>query len=702
MKIPPMGLRGKFVTALSIAAALPLLVGLIVLQTLGFRHLLTTRGRMQEAEAKALARSLEHAVYSESGHLDSWMASNPVVPDFAAAPQPAYDPQRVRELDQQWSELPPGDPSVAAVLANPAAIDLGRYRHRHPAIAEILLADMDGRVIAATDKTSDYDQSDERWWSIGHALKEGRIWTDELHFDDSADVFSLDLVMPVWREGRQVAVAKIVLDVSPLFAGLERANPQGADLEILLPDGRVLTKGPEGYGQKTDFFDSDTVLTIRVGGQGWTIARNTAGQRWMTGFASIQPSSDTQRFEPGGYVLFSTPREQVVAPLRRQLLQTGGGALAAVAICLLGGYFFVRGKILRPLQALSQAARTVAGTARLKQSEDAEASREAVEADLARIQAIRTGDEVEALAGDFAVMTSRVLRYHRELEAEVAAKTAVIREDLEMAREFQNALLPSSYPDAPPSDVPDPLRLGFAHFYQPASTVGGDFFDLIEIDEHRTGILIADVMGHGARSALITAILRALVRNHAIDAGEPAKFLGMLNTHLHELVTRSGQTLFVTAFYMVLDTFEEQAAWAVAGHPAPLRARRGTGNPPQPLWTTTRRQPALGLLLSARYEASYSAIRAGDVFLLYTDGVVEAENPDGGEFGMERLKSTFDESLDGPLAAMPAKIVCEVAAFQKRRQQDDDVCVVAVEISPGGKPANGEPRLTAGAASSPV
>ena len=121
--------------------------------------------------------------------------------------------------------------------------------------------------------------------------------------------------------------------------------------------------------------------------------------------------------------------------------------------------------------------------------------------------------------------------------------------------------------------------------------------------------------------------------------------------------------------------------WAAAGHPSPLRARRGTGNPPQPLWTGARRQLALGLSAEAVYETSTSPIRSGDVFLLYTDGVVEAENPAGKDFGMQRLSSTFDESLDGPLAAMPAKITCEVVSFQKRRHHD--VCVVAVEVSPG-------------------
>ncbi|RYD62958.1 MAG: serine/threonine-protein phosphatase, partial [Verrucomicrobiaceae bacterium] len=181
----------------------------------------------------------------------------------------------------------------------------------------------------------------------------------------------------------------------------------------------------------------------------------------------------------------------------------------------------------------------------------------------------------------------------------------------------------------------------------------------------------------------VTAILRAVVRNHVISAGNPGDFLGILNRELHDVIERSQQTLFVTAFFMVIDTRDAKATWAVAGHPAPLRARRSTGNPPQMLWNGAQKQPALGLMADMVYHTSSSSIRAGDVFLLFTDGVVEAENPGGKEFGMTRLISTFDESLDGPLAAMPAKIVCEVAAYQKRRHHDDDVCVVAVEVLPG-------------------
>ena len=276
-------------------------------------------------------------------------------------------------------------------------------------------------------------------------------------------------------------------------------------------------------------------------------------------------------------------------------------------------------------------------------------------------------------------MTSRVLSYQREMETEVAAKTEVIREDIQMAREFQNALLPSSYPKMPADPAHNPLRLQFAHFYQPTSTVGGDFFDLIELDDNRVGILIADVMGHGARSALITAILRALVENNTGSADDPGAFLTKINHHLHEVVSRSGLTLFVTAFFLVLDTRASQASWAVAGHPAPLRMRRGGDRPPAPMWKEQQHQPALGLLPAINYRTNHTPLESGELFLLFTDGAYEAENPAGEAFGLEKLAAVFDESIAGPTATVPDRIISEVTAFQKRAAFDDDVCLLVIE-----------------------
>jgi sigma-B regulation protein RsbU (phosphoserine phosphatase) len=691
VKLSNMGLRGKFALALAIAALIPFLVGLVVLETFGFRHLLATKGRLHEAEARATARSLERSVEFQAGNFWSWVAADPALLDYLSGLVTGAEPD-MKATEARWKEMSEDDPVLREILGNPGTNSLLRFATSHKTVAEVLVADTTGRLVAASQKASDYDQSDEAWWSVGRTLPESGMWTDSLHFDESAGVFSLDLVLPIHRKGELKGVAKLVLDVTPLFSQLRTSrDDSGGQLEILLPDSRVLARsGATGYEAQGTTLDPDAMLVIRAARNGWTLNHpgNTPEER-MSGFASIESrGSDRRRSEPDGYVLFSSPKDEVVAPLRRQVVLIGLAAGLATGVCLLGGYALVNRKILKPISALGQAARSVAATAHLRtdvgmSETEAFALRKTAEEDLHRIRSIQTGDEVQELAEDFGAMTDRVMRYHRELEAEVDAKTSLIREELEMAREFQTALMPTSFPETPAHLAKDPLRLGFAHFYQPASTVGGDFFDLLELDEHRTGVLIADVMGHGARSALVTAILRALVRNHVASAHDPGAFLGILNRELFEVIERSHQTLFVTAFFLVLDTKEAKASWAVAGHPAPLRARRSTGNPPQLLWSGAQRQPALGLMPATAYQTANSSIRAGDVFLLYTDGVVEAENPSGKDFGIQRLVATFDEALDGPLAAMPAKVICEVAAFQKRRHHDDDVCVVAVEVSPG-------------------
>lgn len=694
MRIRVPGLRGKFVAALLIAAALPLLLGLILLETVGYQRLLLERGKLHQMEAMTLTLAIEQSAKAEGKQFDTWVSAAPVIREFVIAKNREFagrDPKAVnletRQLDTAWESLAQNDPRLVAVRDNPASASLREYQVLHPEVAELLVTDLDGRLIAATGKSSDFDQADEEWWQRGKSLAPRAFWTDVLHFDKSSKVFSLDVVMPV-HDGEVLAgVAKLSVDITSLFSELGfDGEAQGERWEIVLPDGRILASSKTGAVSLKDSVSPEALHTILQSGYQGTLVSESDGEKRMLGFRALGEKGRAT----GAYVVFSSRRDDIVAPLRRHLTWIAGGSALVVALCALAGFAFVHRKILQPLAALGQAARSISATAKLRQGEGgdeiaAHETRARAEADLEKIMAIHTGDEVEALAGDLAVMTSRVLRYHRELEAEVEAKTSVIREDLEMAREFQNALLPSSYPEVPPLDeVNAPLRLKFAHFYQPASTVGGDFFDLIELDENCAGVLIADVMGHGARSALVTAILRALVRNNTGAATDPGVFLAELNRHLHDVISRSGQTLFVTAFFLVLDTSKGEAAWAVAGHPSPLRVRRGSGKEPEPLWTDPPRQPALGLIPEVTYRTTRSPLRSGDVFLLYTDGIVEAENPAGELFGLERLAKCFDEALDGPMAAMPAKIVCDVSAYQRRAQYDDDVCLVAVEAGGGG------------------
>lgn len=689
------GLRGKFVGGLLIAAALPLLVGLVFLETLGYRHVLAERGKMHQMQALTLVRAIDQESNAQGDQFRNWLVADPQIIEFVAGKNrmlTGSDPKAVQEetrrQDESWESLAPDDPRLLAVLQNPGSVDLRKFQALCSGLAEVLVTDLNGRLVASTGKSTDINQADETWWQRGWSLRNGTEWIDPLRFDASSKVFSQDVILPIHEGENFAGVVKMSVDVTSIFTHLGfDGEALGERWEIVLPDGRILASSKRGFVSMSEKLSAGDLEKLKTTGKGWTSLLDSRDELRMAGFVALGAGDGS----PDTYVIFSSRSADVVAPLRRNVMWLGLCGCVLVGVCALAGYNYVDRKVLQPLEALGQAARSISTTARLRHlgardEEEIRESRILAEAHLEKIKSIHTGDEVEALAGDLAVMTSRVLRYHRELETEVEAKTALIREDLEMAREFQNALLPSVYPDVPPLEMTNALRLKFAHFYQPASTVGGDFFDLIELDESRVGVLIADVMGHGARSALVTAILRALVRNHAAIASDPGAFLSELNRHLHEMISRSNQSLFVTAFFIVLDTRGGRASWAVSGHPAPLRVRRGSGKGPEPLWFESPRQPALGLVPNFTYRSFESPLLAGDVFLLFTDGSIEAENPTGEPFGLKRLAASLDEALDGPMAAMPAKIVCDVTFFQKRKQYEDDVCLVAIEACGGDVP----------------
>ena len=239
--------------------------------------------------------------------------------------------------------------------------------------------------------------------------------------------------------------------------------------------------------------------------------------------------------------------------------------------------------------------------------------------------------------------------------------------------------MPSSFPQVPSEPASAPISLDFRHLYRPAHSVGGDFFDVVKLDDQRAGVFIADVMGHGARSALVTAILRTLLQNLAAESSDPARFLSELNSHFHSVIRNSGETIFVSAFYLVVDTRTATARYASAGHPSPFVANRKTGDVRQ-LIPMLQRNPALGILPRAKYDQWEEPVKAGDVFVLFTDGVHEAYNETGEEFGLTRLQDVIRAQLRSNGVDFPTAIVAAQQTFIAPAQAADDICIVALEV----------------------
>jgi serine phosphatase RsbU (regulator of sigma subunit) len=276
------------------------------------------------------------------------------------------------------------------------------------------------------------------------------------------------------------------------------------------------------------------------------------------------------------------------------------------------------------------------------------------------------------------LQTEFLIRNNARLEAsriEIAVKNRVLEEDLLMAREVQLAMQPQTH--APLRAHGMTLRL--AHRYRPSGGVSGDFFDVLRIGDHSAGVLVCDVMGHGVRSALITAMIRAMLEELQPVAGEPGALLTRLNRDLARILRQTDGLIFVTAAYSVIDLRSRLLRYAQAGHPTPLRWESSTRAVRALACSPDSAGPALGLIDDYEFAAVEEPFSEGDRIAVFTDGLFEAIDSAGEEFGMERLAQSLGRSAHLPLGEGLDAVMTAVAAFSGGNF-GDDVCIIAAEL----------------------
>lgn len=299
--------------------------------------------------------------------------------------------------------------------------------------------------------------------------------------------------------------------------------------------------------------------------------------------------------------------------------------------------------------------------------------------------------KIIGLQGMFWDITPRVVAEERERKAnealaasreELRLKNEQLEKDVAMAREIQQAFFTTQYPVIPPSAAPQQSALQFYHRYLPAGAVSGDFFHLSALSDTTAGIFISDVMGHGVRSALVTAMLRAMLEELRPIAHDPGAFLTQVNHDLRTILRQSGALMYATAFYLVADVQKGEYRFASAGHPKPLLAR-GDDQAVSFLETNgAPQQPALGLFDQPEYKTSTLNSLKGDMLLLYTDGLIEIENREGEWFDSARLAESVKHHVaSNRLADFCDGVLKEVRDFAAGEEFEDDVCLLGVKVT---------------------
>jgi phosphoserine phosphatase RsbU/P len=271
---------------------------------------------------------------------------------------------------------------------------------------------------------------------------------------------------------------------------------------------------------------------------------------------------------------------------------------------------------------------------------------------------------------------------------ELRARNQQMEEDLKMAREIQLTMLPQQYPAFPHGGPESESAFQFTHRYLPTGSVGGDFFTVSALSETQASVFLCDVAGHGVRSALVTAMIRALVEELKPVATQPGEFLTKLNGDLCTILRHTGTPLLTTAFYLVADWRTGAMRYANAGHPKPLHLRRQAGEVVSIANAFGRSQTALGLMENARYDASEIGLASGDTVLLFTDGLVEVQNVKGDLYTAQLLKAATQARLQLPSAALLDGLLAEIRAFADEAGFTDDVCLVGLDLTSPPQPTH--------------
>jgi phosphoserine phosphatase RsbU/P len=263
------------------------------------------------------------------------------------------------------------------------------------------------------------------------------------------------------------------------------------------------------------------------------------------------------------------------------------------------------------------------------------------------------------------VHTHLVLREARE---QLARQLLFINNELEMAREIQLSILPQK--------IPKILGLEIAARYNPMSSVAGDFYDFIVLDEKHIGILVADVSGHGLPAALIASMLQVALTAQFAHVSEPGRVLAGLN----QALCGKFRNHFVTAAYLFADMEASSLSYAGAGHPPLLLWRGSTGSS---LEVCENGLP-LGLFPSTTYSKIELLVEPGDKAVLYTDGIPEAKNPAEKEFGVNLFKQFLESHHNLGADLFADSFLDELSRWSghpKGQGQQDDITLLAIDFT---------------------
>jgi len=282
------------------------------------------------------------------------------------------------------------------------------------------------------------------------------------------------------------------------------------------------------------------------------------------------------------------------------------------------------------------------------------------------VRKLKTGDEIETLAGALVKMENDITKYIDNL-AKVTAERERIAAELDVATTIQTDMLPSIFPP-----YPDCNEFDIYATMDPAKEVGGDFYDFFLIDDNHLGLVMADVSGKGIPAALFMVISKTLIKNAARPGISPKDVLEAVNCQLCE---NNDASMFVTVWFGIMEISTGKITAVNAGHEKPLIMRKDGDFE----YLRDKHGIMLASFSTAKYKEYELQINPGDRLFLYTDGLLEATNGENELYGEERALVSLNKHKSESLSQMLESIHKDVDVFVGDALQFDDLTMMVLE-----------------------
>ena len=252
-----------------------------------------------------------------------------------------------------------------------------------------------------------------------------------------------------------------------------------------------------------------------------------------------------------------------------------------------------------------------------------------------------------------------------QINQELTEQKERLERDLEAARGIQRGMLPDAFPEH------STFKLGA--LYLPADRLGGDFFDMVMLNDDRSlGLFVADVSGHGVVASLFTAMTKIAFQNASQSVNDPGRVLHLINLELSGLL----KDAYVTAFYGIFDTENRSLHYASGGHP-PLLVHHRTGDTVTQL---NSQATFLGSFENVEFNSEVFQLEAGDRVFFYTDGFFESQDSAGQDYGMERFTASIRSQKDVDIQTAVRQITDDLKKFMSGEPFDDDLTLVGLDV----------------------